>query len=162
LGLVLDGVDGTLSSPVLGIGKVALIEEKWLGVGVIDLGTKHLLGLLLGHGGEHVVAESERALSVVPELDLVVLLSEDLESVNVLLFGTEAEAIGVHVSLESLMKLMSVLFLLVETEAEHSGCLGKVHHLLEVCFCFKIIMLRNYKYLNTQQFQNISINERNC
>jgi len=123
LGLVLNGVNSTLGSPVDGLGEVAVIEVSWFGVGVIDLGTKHLLGLLLSHGGEHVVSESEGVLIVVPEVDLVVLLLEDRESVHVLLLGTVAEAVSGDMGLESLVELMSVLSLLMETEAEHGGSL---------------------------------------
>jgi hypothetical protein len=69
------------------------------------------------------VAESEGILLIVPVFDLVILLFEDFESEVVLLFSTEAKSLRVHVSLESLMKLMNLLPLLMEAEAEHGGCL---------------------------------------
>ena len=133
LALILDGVDGTLGSPVNVLAKIARIKNNWLDLGATDLeGTKHLLGFFLGLGREHVVAESEGVLLIVPLLNLVILLLKDLKSVHVLLFGAEAETLGADVSLESLMKLMNMLSLLMESEAEHGGSLRQMHHFFKV------------------------------
>lgn len=85
--MVLDSGDATVGSPV-DSSEVALIEDFWLSVVLNWLGTHHLLGLSLSHGGEHTVAEFEVALVVVPVLDLSILLLEDLESEIELLSGS--------------------------------------------------------------------------
>ena len=97
------------------------------------------------------MSKSERVLLVVPVVDLVLLLGEELESVQVLILGTEAESLVVDVSLELLVKLKLVLLALMETEAEHSGSLGKLQHLGKF-FCLIIINL-----ITHAPFQNVII-----
>jgi hypothetical protein len=60
LSLVLDGVDGTLCSPVDGGGKVVLIQNFVFDGLVLDsLESEELLELEVGDGGELVVTNGE-------------------------------------------------------------------------------------------------------
>ena len=99
--LVLDWVDGTLGSPVDGVRQVAGIELLEVHVLVLsDLVTEKLLVLLIGPGGELVVAENEAGLLVVVLLNLGILGGEDLHSELVLLLGGEGETLVIEVSVE--------------------------------------------------------------
>jgi hypothetical protein len=126
--LVLDWGDATVASPV-DSAEVGLIEGDWLSVILNWLGTHHLLGLSLSHGGEHTVTELVVALVVVLELDLSILLLEDLESEVELLFGSVGETLHFHMVVELLLENVHFLWLEHVLETEDGGGFGKVHHL---------------------------------
>ena len=63
--MVLDWVDGSLSSPVDGGWDGDGVEDGWhLDHVLWDLGTKELFVLLMGPGGEEVVSNGESVLGV--------------------------------------------------------------------------------------------------
>merc|ERR1719453_1211371 len=88
LSLVLDWGDGTLGSPVDGVGEVGGVEED-LGSLVVSWESVSVkLGLLLSSpGGEEVVSNGEAVLAGVDFLDLLVHLGEEVESEVELLLG---------------------------------------------------------------------------
>ena len=92
--MVLDGVDGTLGSPV-----DLSIVGLWEGDVVSDLTllssvTEELLVLEFGPGGHEVVSDGEVGLLSVDLVDLGILLGEEVESEVVLLFGSEVESVS--------------------------------------------------------------------
>lgn len=100
-GLVLDGVNGTLGSPVDGIGELGVIEDdNVLGLVQLTLVAEDLLVLVVGPGGHEVVADGEGGLLSVDLLDLSILDGELLKSELVLLGGTVHDAELVEMSLE--------------------------------------------------------------
>ena len=90
LSLVLDGVDGTLGSPVNGVSEVVGGEDG--GLGELSVGgglvSEESLVLEVGPGGEHVVLEDKGVLGGVDLLDFGVGLGEEVESEVVLLLGS--------------------------------------------------------------------------
>jgi len=100
-GLVLDGVDGTLGSPVDGVGEVGGVENlDVLGLVGLDSGTEELSVLLMGPGGELVVADGEGVLLGVLGLDELILDGELLKSELVLLGGAVGNTVLVEMGLE--------------------------------------------------------------
>lgn len=134
-GLVLDGVDGTLGSPVDLSGEIGGVENLHVLDGVVlgALEAEELLVLLMGPGGELVVAELEGVLSGVDLLDLLVLDGELLKSELVLLGGaegnTELVEMGLEVGLEG--GEVVVLVALLGLDASESGGLAEELH----CVC---------------------------
>jgi hypothetical protein len=90
LSLVLDWVNSTFSSPVNLSGlNSGLIEGLFLELSFVWNSSHHSLGLILSHGGEHVVSNYEGVCWV--GVDLVVfsiLGSEDLHSEGVFFLGS--------------------------------------------------------------------------
>ena len=70
------------------------------------------------------MGKSERVLLVVPVLDLGVLRLELLESEVILLFGSEAESLVLHMGMELLVELGTRL--LVLREAKDGGAFPEV------------------------------------
>lgn len=126
--LVLDGTNTALLSPVLATVS-ALFEPGWLGIDILWDTTEVLGGLLVSHGGEHVVTEHERVLLSVDGVDLGILLHENLESELVLLLGSVGETLKFHVFSELLVKLLGSFWLEEALESENGGGFGEVHHL---------------------------------
>jgi len=91
LTLVLDGVDGTLGSPVDGVGEVVGGEGDNGGLvnGLGSLVSEESLVLILGPGGELIVSNGEGVLGVGVDLvDLSILLGVESESELVLFLSS--------------------------------------------------------------------------
>jgi len=132
LSLVLDGVNGTLGSPVDLSRVLGVIEDdNVLGLVGLDLGTEELLVLLMGPGRHVVVANSEGGLLGVDLLDLSILDSELLKSELVLLGGTVHDTELVEMGLEGLLDGVEVLLLvaLLGVDTSVSGGLAEELHL---------------------------------
>ena len=108
--MVLDGVNGTLGSPVLG-GSVGLWKVDVVGLVLSSLSgvSEELLVLGISPGGHEVVADGEVVLSGVDLLDLGVLLGEEAHSELELLLGSVGDSVFRHVLDESLLELEVVL-----------------------------------------------------
>ena len=129
--LILDGVDTALGSPVNCTQQVGVVEVANLDLMVLEVVSQACIHLhfLLGDSGEFVVAKGVRALDLVPEIELGILLLKDLESEVVLLLSSVAESKLVDVSLELLLESKRLLLRFkVALEAKHRGCLNKLHH----------------------------------
>jgi len=127
LSLVLHGVDGSLGSPVDGVGEVLGVEDGGLGElkGGGGLVSEESLVLEVGHGGELVVSDGEGVLGGVDLLDLLVLLGELLESEVVLLGGSEGESELGDVLDEVLVSLSGDGLLAEVVESEGGESLAK-------------------------------------
>jgi hypothetical protein len=94
LSLVLDGVDGSLGSPVDGGGEAGLVKELNVSLSLLSSESEVLLELVLSHGGEHVVSNSEGVLWVrVDDNVLGILGGEDGKSELVLLGGSVGKSV---------------------------------------------------------------------
>jgi hypothetical protein len=113
LSLVLDGVNGTLGSPVDGIGELGVIEDdNVLGVVLLTLEAEELLVLLMSPGGHVVVGDGEGVLSGVDLLDLGILDGVLLKSELVLLGGTVHDTELVEMGLEASLDVVELVVLL--------------------------------------------------
>jgi len=129
--LVLDGVNGTLGSPVDGVGEVGGIElNNVLGLVVLALVAEELLVLVVSPGGHVVVADGEGVLLGVDLLDLSILDGELLKSELVLLGGTEGDAVLVEMGLEVLLDVgeLVVLVAVLGLDTSESGGLAEELH----------------------------------
>jgi hypothetical protein len=118
LSLVLDGVDGTLGSPVDGGGKVGGIQNfVFDGLVLESLESEELLVLEVGDGGELVVSNGEWGLLGIDLCDFGVLLGELSKSEVEFLVGSEWETEGGDV-LEELWFEFSGEFLFTGEEAD--------------------------------------------
>ena len=128
--LILDLVYGTLWPPVLAWSEVGVIELDLVPLSSLS-GTsvsEHGLSLTLGHGGEHVVLNSEGVARVRVDLsELSVLLSEELESEVVLLLSSVAETPLSHVGHELRVELWAVEVLLAWVAEEGSESAEVLH-----------------------------------
>jgi hypothetical protein len=110
LSLVLDGVNGTLGSPVLGGGvgwlKGNVVSDSLAGLTGI---TEELLVLGSSPGGHVVVTDGEVLLSGVDLLDLGVLLGEEVHSELEFLLGSVRDSVFRHVLNEGLLELELIL-----------------------------------------------------
>ena len=85
--------------------------------------------LLVSDGGELVVAQGVRALDLVPEVELGVLLSEHVVSELVLLWCSVAESVLAYMSLELLLESKLIPLSLEEVlESQNRSSLCKLHH----------------------------------
>jgi len=92
--LVLNRVNISLSSPVLGGRKVGIVKKNFPpGVLGLDPGSGVSLALIMSHGGEEVVLKLERVLLGVDLVDVMILLGEEVESVLKLLSGSNEETL---------------------------------------------------------------------
>jgi len=139
LSLVLDGVNGTLGSPVDGVSKVGVVEHGDVLRGVETgwgLESEELLVLLLSPGGELVVANGEGvSLLGVDLVDLLLLLLEDSHSEVVLLLGSVGFAEGGDVLVEGRFQL-HLLLAVGRFDVKEASGFAKVKHVC--CFCFKL------------------------
>lgn len=104
--LVLNGVDGTLGSPVnLSLGGWLELDNV---VSWGNSGTEKLLVLSISPGGELVVTKLEGGLLGVDLVDGLVLGGEELESELVLLLGAVGETVLLHVGGEGTLKSLHV------------------------------------------------------
>jgi len=128
LSLVLDGVHGSLGSPVDGVLEVGVIDELdfWDLLNGWHLESKKSLVLLLSPSGELVVSNLESGLSSVDLLNLSILLGEDLESEHELFFGSIRKSELVQVSNEVLLEESA---LLVVAQVFHADGVAKEVHL---------------------------------
>jgi len=123
LSLVLNWGDGTLSSPVDGVGEVGGVEENLASLVMLWKSVSVELGLLLGGpGGEVVVGEGEAVLFGVDLLDLGINLGVKGHSEVELLLGSVGETVLVHVGDEVLLELVVVVVL--GAEMLHAGKSG--------------------------------------
>lgn len=117
--LVLNWVDCSLLSPVDGSSVVSsweLGEFAWL-VELV-LFSHHSLEFVVGHGGEHVMADGEGVFWVlVDEVILSIVLLENVQSVFVLLLGVEGETVLSNVLNELLLNLWSLMSMRIEQVA---------------------------------------------
>jgi len=135
--LVLDIVDTTLGSPVNNGIVLAIIKHSllgnigcWFNIHFLRNTTQPFLGLINGHGGEHVVCNPVGVLLVVHDVYFIVFLLEDFESELVLSSSSEGETLSFHMGSELLVHLSWSFLLLEETlDTEDRGSLGKVHHI---------------------------------
>lgn len=133
LGLVLGSVNGTLGSPVDGIGELGVIEDdNVLGGVVVALEAEELLVLLMSPGGHVVVGDGEGVLSGVDLLDLGILDGVLLKSELVLLGGTVHDTELVEMGLEVLLNVVELMVLLAlfGLDASVSGGLAEELHFL--------------------------------
>jgi hypothetical protein len=131
LSLVLDGVNGTLGSPVDGIGELGVIEDdNVLGVVLLTLEAEELLVLLMSPGGHVVVGDGEGVLSGVDLLDLGILDGVLLKSELVLLGGTVHDTELVEMGLEASLDVVELVVLLAVfgLDASVSGGLAEELH----------------------------------
>ena len=133
MSLVLDWVDGTLGSPVDGVGEVGDIEDlNVLGEVSVSwhLESEELLVLVMSPGGELVVSNGEGvSLLGVDLLDLLVLLGEELHSEGVLLLGSIGLSEGSDVLVEGGLDTDLLLAVMVLDSEESSG-FAKVKHVV--------------------------------
>ena len=108
--MVLDGINGTLGSPVLGVS-VGLWKGDVVGLVLSSLSgvSEELLVLGISPGGHEVVADGEVVLSGVDLLELGVLLGEEAHSELELLLGSVGDSVFRHVLDESLLELEVVM-----------------------------------------------------
>lgn len=135
LTLVLDGVDGSLGSPVDGSGDGG-VEVSDDGVSwelLWSLVSEHSLELSIGPGGELVVSDGEGVGWVgVDSGVLHVLEGVDAKSELVLLFGSEGESVLSHVSDEGLLDGRDWGIVLAHVGSEKSGGSAEVLHCKQI------------------------------
>jgi len=102
LSLVLNWVNSSLLSPVDCDGLNRLIEFLGLEFSGVWKSSHHSLGLILGHGGEHVVSNNEGVFWILVDLVVLsVLLGEDCLSEGVFSLGSIGDAVVGNVVHES-------------------------------------------------------------
>ena len=118
-GLILDGVDGTLGSPVdLSLSGLGELDNV---LGLSTAATEKSLVLGISPGGELVVTKLEVSLLSVDLVDSGILGGEELISELVLLLGSVGEAVVDHVLLEGALEHLVLGGLLVAVVGLDTG-----------------------------------------